>query len=71
VICYSGHKEDELAKEAAETIAAALNTNVVVTAGIHWDDLSQEGIRQIKKNSEILLDSVLRRIRSEFGKETR
>jgi len=70
VICYLGHKEDELAKTAAETLAAALNTNVVVTAGIHWDKLSQEGIQLIKKNSEILLDSVLKRIRSEFGKET-
>ena len=70
VICYSGHKEDELAKTAAETLAAALNTNVVVTAGIHWDDLLQEDIRRIKKNSEILLNSVLGRIRSEFGKET-
>ena len=70
VICYLGHKEDELAKTAAETLAAALNNNVVVTAGIHWDNLSQEDIRRIKKNSEILLNSVLRRIRSEFGKET-
>ena len=70
VICYLGHKDDELAKTAAETLAAAFNTNVVVTAGIHWDKLSQEDIRRIKKNSEILLNSVLRRIRSEFGKET-
>jgi len=70
VICYLGHKEDELAKTAAETLAAALNNNVAVTAGIHWDNLSQEDIRRIKKNSEILLNSVLRRIRSEFGKET-
>ncbi len=69
VICYLGHKEDELAKTAAETLTAALNNNVVVTAGIHWDNLSQEDIRRIKKNSEILLNSVLRRIRSEFGKE--
>ncbi len=70
VICYLGHKEDELAKTAAETLAAALNNNVAVTAGIHWDNLSQEDIRRIKKNSEILLNSVLRRIRSEFGKGT-
>ncbi len=70
VICYLGHKEDELAKTAAETLAAALNNNVAVTAGIHWDNLSQEDIRRIKKNSEILLNSVLRKIRSEFGKET-
>jgi hypothetical protein len=70
VICYLGHKEDRLAKEAAETLAAAFNTDVVVTAGIHWDDLSQEDIRRIKKNSEILLNLVLKRIRSEFGRGT-
>ena len=69
VICYLGHKDDDLAKTAAETLAAAFNTKVVVTAGIHWDGLSQEGIRQINKNGELLLNSVLKRIRSEFGKE--
>jgi hypothetical protein len=70
VICYLGHKEDELAKAAAEILAAAFNTNVVVTAGIHWDNISKEGIRSIQKNSEILVDSVVGKIRSGFGKET-
>lgn len=69
VICYAGHKEDVLAKTAAETLAAAFNTHVVVTAGIHWDDLSEEGIRQIKENSEILLSSLLNRLGSELGSE--
>ena len=44
VLCYVGHKEDTVAKEAAETLAAALDTNVVVTAGIHWDNLPPDGI---------------------------
>jgi len=70
VICYSGHKEDELAKKTAETIAADFNTNVVGTAGIHWDDLPEEGIRRVVENTEILVDLILRRIRSELGKET-
>ena len=67
VICCLGHKEGELVKTAAETLSAALNSNVVVTAGIQWDDLPRKDLRIIKKNSEILLDSVVKRIRSEFN----
>lgn len=44
VLCYVGHKEDTVAKETAEALAAALDTNVVVTAGIHWDDLPPDGV---------------------------
>ena len=47
VLTYVGHKEDSVAKEAAETLAAALNTNVVVTAGIHWDDLAASRIGDV------------------------
>ena len=67
VICYSGHKEDVLAKNAAETLAAAFNTRAVVTAGIHWDNLSQEGLREIKRNGDTIVDLVLRRIQTEKG----
>ena len=69
VICFLGHKDDSLAKKTAETLAAAFNAKVVVTVGIHWDDLSQADISVINKNGEILVDSVLRKIRSDFGRE--
>ena len=69
VICFLGHKDDNLAKKTAETLTAAFNANVVVTVGIHWDDLSQADISVINKNGEILVDSVLRKIRSDFGRE--
>ena len=62
VICLVGHKEDELAKAAAEILAAALKTQVVVTAGIHWDNLDPQGIQRIIQNSEILVDMILARI---------
>src|SRR5664279_5784419 len=39
VLTYPGHKEDIVVKMAAEALSAALGTNVVVTAGLHWDDL--------------------------------
>ena len=59
VICLLGHKEDELAKAAAEILAAALKTQVVVTAGIHWDNLSPEAIQRVVRNSEFLVDMIL------------
>lgn len=62
VFCLLGHKEDEMAKAASEVLAASLNTTVVVTAGIHWDDLGPEGIQTVVRNSEILMDLILDRL---------
>ncbi len=62
VICFLGHKEDELAKAASEMIAAKLNTRVVVTAGIHWDNLSEDGIRSVMKNSKTLMKLIAERL---------
>ena len=62
VFAYVGHKEDDLAKATAEILAAALKTHVVVTAGIHWDNLTKEGIQQVIHNSETLVDMILEKI---------
>ena len=62
VICMLGHKEDELAKAISEVLAATLNTPVVVAAGIHWDNIDEEGIRSVTRNSEILVDLILKKI---------
>ena len=59
VICLLGHKEDELAKAVSEVLTAALNRQVVVTAGIHWDHIKPEGIQKIIRNSQILVDLIL------------
>ena len=66
VFCMVGHKEDELAKATAEIMAATLETQVVVTAGIHWDNLSQEAIQQIVQHSEILVDKIMARCITEL-----
>jgi len=64
VFCFIGHKEDELAKAISEVLASVLNTQVVVTAGIHWDNISGEGIRKIIRNSEILVDLIMDKVTS-------
>ncbi len=62
VFCFLGHKEDELAKMIGERIAKVCNTNVVVTAGMHWDQISQEGIEKVLENSTILLNMIIEQI---------
>ncbi len=62
VICLQGHKEDDLAKAGSEILAAALDTEVVVTAGMHWDDIDADGIQKVIKNVEKLLDMILDRV---------
>jgi len=69
VFCYVGHKEDDLAKHAAERLAARFNTRVVVTAGIHWDSLSEEGIRKVVENGKVLVDQIVERVRSESSSQ--
>jgi hypothetical protein len=64
VFCLLGHKEDDLVKAAAQILAATLNTTVVVTAGIHWDNLDAAGIRQVLRNSEHLIDLILEKTAS-------
>jgi hypothetical protein len=66
VICYVGHKEDDLVKASAEILAAVLNTRVVVTAGIHWDNLDQKGIDTILKNSKAIVEMILKQCVTEF-----
>ena len=47
VICLSGHKEDELARDAALRRAIVSRGAVAVTAGLHWDHLDADGIKDV------------------------
>jgi gallate decarboxylase subunit D len=46
---FTGHKEDLLVKEVSEVIAATLRTNVVVTAGIHFDGLKAKDLLVVQE----------------------
>jgi hypothetical protein len=62
VFCYPGHKDDGIAKEAAEKIASALNANVTITVGIHWDDIDEAAIHRIVENSRELISMIIEKI---------
>jgi gallate decarboxylase subunit D len=56
---FAGHKEDLLVKEISETLAAALHKNVVVTAGIHWDDLPPRDLATVQDLVRRLVKTIL------------
>ena len=59
VLTLLGHKEDGTAKTVSEALAAALKKNVVVTVGIHWDNLQAEEIQGILKLTERLTRKII------------
>jgi hypothetical protein len=44
VLTLLGHKEDTVVKAVSERLSAKLGKNVVVTAGLHWDQLDEDAI---------------------------
>ena len=59
VLTLLGHKEDVTAKTVSEALAAALKKNVVVTVGIHWDNLKPEEIEAIIKLTKRLVGKII------------
>lgn len=49
VYTFLGHKEDVIAKGLSEDLSKKLNMNVVVVAGIHWDNLKPPEIDAIMR----------------------
>ncbi|WP_227765514.1 hypothetical protein [Zhaonella formicivorans] len=61
-----GHKDDEVARPAAEKIAKNINQVVVVTAGIHVEDATKEDIVILLKNTEELVDAIVVKLKKTF-----
>lgn len=58
IFSFLGHKEDVLVKMVSERLSARLEKNVVVTAGIHWDELDESAIAKIMDNCSWLTDRI-------------
>jgi len=68
VFCYLGHKDDMVAKEAAEKISSNLDTNVIVTAGIHWENIDEAGMKNVIENSRQLVQMIIEKITTKKSK---
>jgi hypothetical protein len=64
VYCFLGHKEDALVNATATTLASRFKTRTVVAAGMHWDNLDEDGIRAVQANSVLLTGMIIRRLAS-------
>ena len=62
VYALVGHKEDELAKKMANKLASFFNRKVVLTAGIHVDNITAEGIRAIENNCIKVMEQLLKQL---------
>ncbi len=59
---FLGHKEDILVKRISERLASQLKRNVVVIAGIHWDDISSKEIKAIENLTQKLETQILKKL---------
>jgi predicted nucleotidyltransferase len=66
-----GHKEDTVVQMMATKITAALNRMVVVTAGIHWDDLKPEDISKIIASCEELTQTIIKETKEKIPAKTK
>jgi len=67
VFTLLGHKEDKVVKMVSEHLSARLEKNVIVTAGIHWDDLPEGAIEEIVHSCRELASEICTRIIREGG----
>lgn len=62
VVTVPGHKEDQLARETALTLARALRTTVTVSVGIHIDDASADDIALLVATTRTLTEQMAVRL---------
>ena len=60
VLCRLGHKDDLPARDAAIRLAATLNTNVLVSVGIHIDGATADELQILEKNYQLLLEQLVK-----------
>lgn len=60
VVPLLGHKDDHVAKLAAEQIARAAGVPVVVVAGVHVDDAGEKEIKELVNNCQVVTRALLK-----------
>lgn len=65
VLNMLGHKDDEAARYVSHTLSAKLNKNVVVTCGIHVDNITSEEINIVINLLKELTDMLIEKINAE------
>jgi hypothetical protein len=58
VLTVPGHRDDRIAKDAAERISKKLGCNCAVVAGVHYDDITPQEIKDVLILSSSLVDEL-------------
>ena len=59
VLCLTGHKEDDWARKLAHGLAKEFNQPIVVTLGIHIDNITQVEMELIRESFDNLVEQVI------------
>src|SRR5512138_1823891 len=65
VLTVPGHRDDRIAKDAAERIAKKLGCNCAVIAGVHYDGITPQEIKDVLILSSALVDELEGALRTE------
>ena len=61
IINLIGHKDEVVARKFSEQLAAKFNKNVIATAGIHIDDITENQINILMQNmTDLCLDIIIK-----------
>lgn len=63
ILTRVGHKEDDIVKKVSEKLSSELGKVVVVSAGIHWDDITNDEINIIRLACDTLTCRLIQRVR--------
>lgn len=62
ILTITGHKEDVIVQKSAKILASTLNSTVVVSCGIHIDDISFNDIQDLDLFISNLIDELISKI---------
>jgi gallate decarboxylase subunit D len=65
VITRLGHKDDFIAQKAAYAICKSTQKTVCIIAGVHLPEITQDEIKAILKNAELIVDEFIDNIKSQ------
>ncbi len=68
VICITGHKEDEIARQTALRLSSAWQCVVTVSAGVHIDNAKKDDIAILCANIQELSENLIGKVK--FNQET-
>jgi gallate decarboxylase subunit D len=61
ILNLTGHKDDEAARYVSHTLSSRLNKNVVITCGIHVDNITNEEINTTINLLKELTDTLVKK----------